>query len=58
MNTWGFTEAVCFWTEGKHANHGFVVHGDVGDWVPGAPSRQAKEIRDRPMLRVMYEPGK
>ena len=57
VNTWDFTHAVRFWTDGKHANHGFMLHGNAGDWLARAHSREAKEIRDRPAVLVMYEPA-
>jgi hypothetical protein len=58
VNYWDFTHAVRFWTEGKHDNHGFMLHGDAGDWLARAHSREAKEIKDRPAVWVIYEPGK
>jgi hypothetical protein len=58
VNYWDFTDAVRFWTDGKHENHGFMLHGDAGDWFARADSREAKEIKDRPAVWVIYEPGK
>ena len=58
VNTWDFTHAVRFWTDGKQANHGFMLHGNGGDWLPRAHSREAKAIEDRPAVWVIYEPGK
>ncbi len=58
VNTWDFTEAVRFWTDGRQANHGFMLHGDGGDWMPRAHSREAKRIEDRPAVWVVYEPRK
>jgi hypothetical protein len=58
VNYWDLTHAVRFWTDGKHANHGFMLHGDAGDWLPRAHSREAKEVKDRPAVWVIYEPGK
>jgi len=58
VNTWDFTHAVRFWTDGKHANHGFMLHGDAGDWFPRAHSRETKEIKDRPAVLVIYDPRK
>jgi hypothetical protein len=55
VNTWDFAEAVRFWTSGKHANHGFMLHGDSHDYMI-AHSREAREIRDRPAVLVIYEP--
>jgi hypothetical protein len=56
VNTWDFTHAVRFWTDGKHANHGFMLHGNAGDWFPRAHSREAAAIRDRPAVWVIYVP--
>jgi hypothetical protein len=58
VNYWDFTAAVRFWTDGKHANHGFMLHGDAGDWLARAHSREAKAIKDRPALWVIYDSGK
>jgi hypothetical protein len=55
VNWWDFTEAVRFWTDGKHVNHGFMLHGDAHD-VMIAHSREATEIKDRPAVLVIYEP--
>jgi hypothetical protein len=55
VNTWDFTEAVRFWTDGKHANHGFMLHGDSHDYMI-AHSREATRISDRPAVLVVYEP--
>jgi hypothetical protein len=54
VNTWDFTEAVRYWTEGKHPNHGFMLHGDSHDYMI-AHSREAKEVKDRPAVLVIYE---
>jgi len=58
VNTWDFTHAVRFWTDGKHVNHGFMLHGNAGDWLVRAHSREAREIKDRPAVLVIYEPRK
>jgi hypothetical protein len=58
VNTWDFTHAIRFWTDGKHANHGFMLHGDGGDWLPRAHSREATAVKDRPAIWVIYEPRK
>jgi hypothetical protein len=55
VNSWDFTEAVRFWTNGKHLNHGFMLHADAVDYMIGY-SRKAKEIKDRPAVLVIYEP--
>jgi hypothetical protein len=56
VNVWDFTHAVRYWTRGKHANHGFMLHGDGGDWLARAHSREAKAVKDRPGVLVIYEP--
>jgi hypothetical protein len=53
-NVWDFTEAVKFWTDGKHANRGFMLHGDSKDWFR-AYFREAEKVKDRPALLVVYE---
>jgi hypothetical protein len=58
VNSWDFTHAVRFWTDGKHPNHGFMLHGDAGDWFPRAHSREARKLEDRPAVLVIYDPGK
>ena len=52
---WDFTHAVRFWTDGKHANHGFMLHGDSKDWFR-AWYREAPKLKDRPAVIVIYEP--
>jgi hypothetical protein len=54
-NTWDFTNAVRYWTDGKHTNHGFMLHGDSHDYMI-AHAREAKDIKDRPAVLVIYEP--
>jgi hypothetical protein len=54
-NVWDFTHAVAFWTDGKHPNHGFMLHGDSHDYLR-AFTREAKNVKDRPALLVIYEP--
>jgi len=56
VSTWDFTEAVKFWTDGKHANHGFMLHGDARDWLSRAHYRESPEVQNRPTLLVTYEP--
>ena len=56
VNTWDFTEAVRFWTDGKHENHGFMLHGDSFHYMGRAHNRESKEIRNRPALLVVYVP--
>jgi hypothetical protein len=58
VNRWDFTHAIRFWTDGKHDNHGFMLHGDAGDWFPRAHSREAAALKDRPAVWVIYEERK
>jgi hypothetical protein len=55
VSTWDFTQAVRFWTDGKHDNHGFMLHGDAGDYLT-AYTREAAEIKNRPAVLVIYVP--
>jgi hypothetical protein len=55
VGTWDFTQAVRFWTDGKHDNHGFMLHGDAGDYMT-AHTREAPEVKDRPAVLVIYVP--
>jgi hypothetical protein len=57
VSSWDFTAAVKFWTDGKHANHGFMLHCDARDWMMRAHYREAKDVRKRPGLLVVYEPN-
>ena len=56
VSDWDFTHAVRWWTSGKHANNGFMLHGDSRDWLGRAWSREAREVRNRPALYVIYVP--
>jgi hypothetical protein len=40
---------------GKHANHGFFLHGDSNDYMLMYTPR-TKEIKQRPAVMVIYEP--
>ena len=59
-SSWDFTNAVKYWTDGKHPNHGFVLHGTTKNeyidflWIS---TRECKEVMKRPTLAVIYEPG-
>jgi hypothetical protein len=55
VTSWDFTEAVRFWTSGKHPNHGGMLHGDSVDYMT-AHTRKAKEMKNRPAVLVIYEP--
>ena len=56
VNSWDLVHAVRYWTDGKHPNHGFMLHGDAGDWLARAHSREAAIVKDRPAVWVVYEP--
>jgi hypothetical protein len=55
VTAWDFGEAVKFWRDGKHANHGFFLHGDSNDYMRMFTTR-AKERKQRPALMVIYDP--
>lgn len=55
VNAWDFTAAVRYWTDGRHANHGFMLHGDSRDYIT-AHTREADLLEDRPTVLVIYEP--
>jgi hypothetical protein len=55
VSAWDFTEALKFWMDGKHANHGFYLHGDSTDYMK-MYTPLAKYIRHRPAVMVIYEP--
>jgi len=56
VNVWDFAEAVRFWTDGKHENHGFMLHGDSHDWMGRACYRKYPDVKSRPAVLVIYEP--
>ena len=56
-NAWDFTEAVRFWTTGRHRNFGFMFHGDAEDYFV-TYSRECREVKLRPAIMVIYEPGR
>jgi len=55
VSHWDFTEAVKFWADGKHANHGFMLHGTNKPYMRTF-TREYKEVEKRPALMVVYEP--
>ena len=55
VSEWDFTEAVKFWLDGTHENHGFFLHGDSNDYMR-AYTPLAKDIKRRPAILVIYEP--
>lgn len=54
VNAWDFTEALKWWIDGKHPNHGFFIHGDSTDYI-GTLTCEAKDVKQRPTLMVIYE---
>ena len=56
-NTWDFTRAVNYWTDGKRVNHGFTMYAAPKYidhlWVH---TRKTKEVKNRPTLFVIYVP--
>jgi hypothetical protein len=57
VSVWDFTEAVKFWLDGRHANHGFFLYGDSNDYML-MHTPVAKDIKLRPALLTVYEPKK
>ena len=55
---WDFTQAVRYWADGKHANHGFALYSITPDYMDYMIcwSSKAKELSSRPALMVIYEP--
>jgi hypothetical protein len=56
VSIWDFKEAVKFWTDGTHANYGFMLHGDSYDWMMRAHYRESSEVKSRPAVMVIYVP--
>ena len=50
-----FTEAIKFWRDGQHANHGFFLHGDSVDYMK-MYTKLSKEVKQRPAVMVIYDP--
>ena len=55
VTVWDFTQAIRFWHEGGHPNHGFMLHGDSTDYMT-AHTREASDVRNRPAVLVIYVP--
>jgi hypothetical protein len=57
QNVFDFTEAVRWWTSGRHANYGFTMYS-FGNYMEFCTvwMRHVSEIRNRPALVVVYEP--
>jgi len=49
-----FTEAVKYWTDGQHENHGFILYGAL-DRLSIA-TRESGNVSNRPAVMVIYEP--
>lgn len=47
-----FREAVKYGTEGRHDNHGFMLHGDGKDWM----GRACPDVPQGPAVLVVWEP--
>ncbi len=47
-----------YWTDGKHANHGFALYASPKyiDYLT-VFSRETKALKNRPALFVVYVPG-
>jgi hypothetical protein len=54
VSVWDFTEALKFWLDGKHANHGFFLHGDSNDYMR-MYTPKSKNPKERPAVMVIYE---
>ena len=59
VSTVDFTEGVKYWTDGKHENHGFTLsfvwhYYDLFKFW----TRKAPNLKHRPAMMVIYEPGK
>jgi len=55
VSVWDFTEAIKFWLDARHANHGFFLHGDANDYMR-MYTPKAKNLKERPAVMVIYEP--
>ena len=53
--SWDFTEALKFWLDGTHVNHGFFLYGDSIDYLR-IFTMKAKDVKQRPAILVVYEP--
>lgn len=54
VSAWDFAEALRFWRNGAHPNHGFFLHGDSVDYMR-LYTHRAKVIKHRPALMVIFE---
>jgi hypothetical protein len=46
---------VRFWTDGRHANHGFMLHGDGSNFMV-AHGGEASDVNNRPAVLVICVP--
>ena len=55
VSVWDFTEALRFWTDGKHENHGFFFYGDSGYYMRIFTPLHT-DVKLRPAILVVYDP--
>lgn len=55
VSVWDFAEALKFWRDEAHPNHGFFLHGDSVDYMRMYTHR-AKAVKQRPAVMVIFEP--
>jgi hypothetical protein len=56
VSAWDFNEALRFWLNGKHTNHGFFLHCQ-NDYMRMYTTR-ARDMKQRPAVLVVYESAK
>ena len=56
-NSWDFTHAVRYWTEGKRPNHGFII-SSPGKYLHALSifTYRCRDLKSRPCVAVIYEP--
>ena len=57
VNSWDFTHAVRYWTDGEHANQGFII-SSAPAYLDALRvfTYRCKELQNRPCVAVIYEP--
>ena len=57
VSSWDFSHAVRYWTDGKHANNGFILYGSPKyvDYL-NICTRESGQANNRPAVAVVYEP--
>jgi hypothetical protein len=55
VSVWDFTEALKFWTDGRHENHGFFFYGDSSDYMRMVTPLH-KDVKLRPAILVIFDP--